>query len=251
MNAKDDGMNCEIFRQRVAAEPAATGKALEVHAAGCVDCRRKREAWRALDERIAGALAVPFPKFRMPALDAVQGDNQGDNVVALTDRRRQRLSRPAWFGLAAGLALAAFFGLQFTKIEHSSLPLAQQVIAHMDHEQYSRVVTDVPVPERTLEAVVGNDVAELSPGVGLVTYARSCVINGKLVPHLVIQGKNGPVTLLLMPEEPVASPVPLEGEGVNGVILPVGGGSIAIVGEREEALEGIREQVVNSVKWRT
>lgn len=247
MNAKDDGMDCETFRERVAAEPAVADEALEAHAAGCAECRQKRDAWRALDERIARALAVPVPELRMPALDAANGDN----VVALERSPRPRFSGPAWFGLAAGLALAAFFGLQFTKLEDSSLPLAEQVIAHLDHEQYSRVVTDVPVPERTLEAVVGNDVAELNPGVGLVTYARSCVINGKLVPHLVIQGQRGPVTLLLMPAEPVDGPVPLEGEGVNGVILPVGGGSIAIVGERDEPLEKIREQVVNSVKWKT
>jgi len=247
MNTNDDRMDCETFRERVAAEPAATDDALEAHATACADCRQKLENWRALDARIAGALAVPVPELRMPHVDAVHGDN----VVALERNPRPRFSRPAWFGLAAGLALAAFFGVQFTKLENSSLPLAAQVIAHMDHEQHSRVVTDVAVPERTLEAVVGNDLDELNPRIGLVTYARSCVINGKLVPHLVIQGSRGPVTLLLMSEESVEGPVPLEGRGINGVILPVGDGSIAIVGERDEPLDQIREQVVNSVKWKT
>ena len=32
---------------------------------------------------------------------------------------------------------------------------------------------------------------------------KSCIINGKTIPHLVIQGKKGPITLLLMPDEMV------------------------------------------------
>ena len=41
----------------------------------------------------------------------------------------------------------------------------------------------------------------MSNNVGLVSYAQTCIINGRSIPHLVIQGKDGPVTLLLMPEE--------------------------------------------------
>jgi hypothetical protein len=45
--------------------------------------------------------------------------------------------------------------------------------------------------------------------------------------------------------------VPIEGDSINGVILPVGGGSVAIIGEREEKLEAIQQNVVNSVTWST
>ena len=86
---------------------------------------------------------------------------------------------------------------------------------------------------------------------GLITYAQTCVINGKKVPHLVIQGKNGPVTVLLMPDETVETAVEIEGESINGVILPVGNGSIAIIGEEEESLDLIQESVMHSVTWST
>ena len=86
---------------------------------------------------------------------------------------------------------------------------------------------------------------------GLITYAQTCVINGKKVPHLVIQGKNGPVTVLLMPDEMVDGAVEIEGESINGVILPVGNGSIAIVGEDGERLDKIQESVMHSVTWST
>jgi hypothetical protein len=35
------------------------------------------------------------------------------------------------------------------------------------------------------------------------------------------------------------------------VLLPVGGGSVAIIGERDEELETIQNNVVNSVTWST
>jgi hypothetical protein len=77
------------------------------------------------------------------------------------------------------------------------------------------------------------------------------VINGKKVPHLVIQGEHGPVTILLLPDEAVDDAVELEGESINGVLLPVGGGSVAIIGEKDEKLESIRQNVMNSVTWST
>ena len=77
------------------------------------------------------------------------------------------------------------------------------------------------------------------------------MINGKEIPHLVIQGNRGPVTILLLPDEAIDDAVQLEGESINGILLPVGGGSIAIIGERDEQLETIQKNVVNSVTWST
>ena len=105
-----------------------------------------------------------------------------------------------------------------------------------------------PVSTLTLNTVVSSDVADLG-GVGLITYAWSCIIHGKTVPHLILQGKQGPITLLLMPDEEVERATTLQGVGIKGVILPVGRGSIAIIGERDEVLENYERQIIDSVKW--
>ena len=86
---------------------------------------------------------------------------------------------------------------------------------------------------------------------GLITFAESCSINGRPVPHLVIQGARGPITILLMPDEAVAEAVTLDGVNIKGVILPVGNGSIAIVGDRDEELENVKQSVLDSVTWST
>jgi len=129
--------------------------------------------------------------------------------------------------------------------------LADEIVAHLDHEPYALRVSDEPVDDRRLAKVVPADVAKVNHDAGLVTYAQTCVINGKKIPHLVIQGERGPVTILLLPDEAIDDAVQLEGESINGVLLPVGGGSVAIIGERDEALDTIRENIVNSVTWST
>ena len=113
----------------------------------------------------------------------------------------------------------------------------------------TRVLT--AVPDGRLRSVVAGDVAEFDRDKALITYAQTCVINGRDVPHLVMQGERGPVTILLMPGEKVAGAAPLDDASWHGVILPVGNGSIAIIGGRDEAIDDIEQTVLNSVTWTT
>jgi hypothetical protein len=200
---------------------------------------------QALDQTIGRALALDVPELVLPELP----DIESDNVVSLA--RGRRFSPPTWFAMAATVAVAAVLGVRLigSGIEYESL--AEEVLAHVDHEPYAMRVTGEAVTDKRLHNVVTADIAEMDHGAGLITYAQTCVINGHDVPHLVIQGREGPVMVLLMPEEMVDAAVELSGEHVNGVILPVGSGSIAIVGGRTEQLENIQEQVLNSVTWTT
>jgi len=201
---------------------------------------------RALDDTIARALAIDVPELTLPDLPALDDDN----VVNLPFRRASKISTPAWIGIAASFALAAVIGVQFTgNGSAEDQLLAEQVLAHVDHEPWAMNVSDVAVSEAQYSRVMDTKVRTMDRDIGLVSYAQSCIINGRTIPHLVLQGKNGPVTLLLMPDEMVSGAVTLEGEGVNGVILPVGEGSIAIVGGREESIEEIEQRVVDSVEW--
>lgn len=240
MSNHTETMNCENFRQAVTADPADTSAQLLSHEGRCSECRQHREKIQQFDARLRLAMEIPVPSIKIPDLENT------DNVVPMP---KKRMTTSIWLGLAASVALAGWLGLTLMSPGKPRLSLAEEIIAHMDHEQDSRVVTNVAVPERTLASVVNSDVAELSPGIGLVTYATSCVINGNLVPHLVIQGDKGPVTLLLLPDESIDAAISLDGSNINGVIVPVGEGSIAIIGVREESIEDIGNRVIESVKW--
>lgn len=234
-------MNCEDYKEAILADPGFDDDG--AHTSQCDGCRQFRMELRALDRRIADALDIPVPALRMPELR----DPDLDRVVPLPSRRRA--STPAWFALAASLLVAAVIGVRMFGggIEYESL--ADEIIAHLDHEPYALRVTDAPVSDRRLRSVVPADVAIMDHSAGLITYAQSCVINGKEVPHLVIQGKRGPVTVLLLPDETIGETIPLTGEHIDGFILPVGSGSVAIIGERAETLHLIKDRVVDSVTW--
>ncbi len=235
-------MNCEEYRQAVGEDPNFDGGA--AHLTECSACQAYRKEMLALEATIAEALAIPVPELKMPELPEVETSN----VVSLGERRR--VTMPAWFAMAASVVLVVMLGVRmFGGAEYDSL--ADEIVAHLDHEPYALRVTDKPVDDQRLTRVVPANIANLDHDAGLITYAQTCNINGKDVPHLVIQGKNGPVTVILMPDERVSRAETLTGESINGVLIPVGNGSIAIIGEKNEDLAPIQQSVVNSVTWST
>jgi hypothetical protein len=240
-------MNCNDYKEAIAADPSEAFDGGAAHASECESCCSYGEEMRKLDDKIAQALSINVPDFKMPDFPVIEADT---NVVNLPFGRKARMTMPSWIGLAASFAIAAVFAARILGggTEYSSL--AEEVVAHLDHEPRALRVLTTPVSTRTLNNVVGSDVADLG-GVGLITYARTCPIHGKQVPHLVIQGAKGPITLLLMPDEEIDGPVTLTGEGIKGVIIPVGHGSIAIIGDRDEILESYQQQVIDSVRWST
>ena len=236
-------MNCEEYREAITADPTFDGGVS--HVSACSDCQAFTRQMQALNLKIAKAMQVDVPELRMPDLPEI------DTAKVSSLPVRKRSMKPVWFAIAATVVLATSITLRTSSLFQSYDSLAEEVLAHLDHEPAALHVTDVAVSDRNLERAVPASLAEFDRNESLITYARTCVINGKDVPHLVIQGQYGPVTILLMPEEEVAEATPLDGENVKGVILPVGNGSIAIIGDREELLEPIQKNVVNSVTWTT
>ncbi|MCH7636397.1 MAG: DUF3379 family protein [Proteobacteria bacterium] len=235
-------MNCEEYKQTIAEDPNFDGGA--GHVSECTECRTYRDEMRALDVKIGRALALEVPDLVLPDLPDLE------NVVSLSNRRR--LSTPTWFAMAATVLLAVFFSVRFAgddSVDYDSL--ADEVLAHVSHEPSALRVTDVAVSDaRLLEAVPAN-IAELDESAGLITFAESCLINGHNVPHLVIQGQRGPITIILMPDEKIPSAIALNDGSQHGVILPVGDGSIAIVAGLDEPLDEVQKQVLQSVVWST
>jgi len=234
-------MNCDQYREAISGDPSFDGGA--GHLSECSACQAYRQEIIALDDKILRALSLNVPELNMPELPEIETSN----VVSLSSRRR--FSPPTWFAMAATVVVAALIGIRFVAVDNQTL--AADVLAHLDHEPYALVVTDVAVSDERFRSVVPARIASMDRSAGLITYAQSCKINGKDVPHLVVQGEHGPVTILLMPGEKIPNALPLEGDTVHGVILPVGSGSIAIIGVREERLDLIEDRVLKSVTWST
>lgn len=246
MNAAGTNMNCEQYREAIAADPSESFDGGAAHSAECSSCNAFKAEMRALDARILAALEIDVPDLAVPDLPSMADE---EKIVELASRRRTRRSTPVWIGLAASVVLATVIGMRFVNTGEDDGTLAEQVIAHLDYEPQSRTVTDVAVSDDAYFSVVRPAIVTMDRNLGLITYAHSCTINGREVPHLVMQGEKGPITILLMPYEMVDEPLELHGKSVEGVILPVGKGSIAIIGERGEAIDQVGTRVTETVKW--
>ena len=246
MNAAGTNMNCEQYREAIAADPSESFDGGALHSAECSSCTAYKAEMQALDVRISAALEIDVPELTMPELPSI---SDGERVVDLASRRPIRWTTPAWVGLAASVVLATVIGVRFINTGEDYGTLAEQVIAHLDYEPQALTVTDVAVSDDRLYSVVKPAIATLDRDLGLISYAMSCRINGREVPHLVVQGERGPVTILLMPHEMIDMAIQLDGQSIEGVILPVGEGSIAIIGNRGEPIDQLRTRVTENVKW--
>ena len=237
-------MNCDEYKQAVGADPSFDGGA--GHLSECLSCQEYRRDMQALDQKIGRALALEVPELTMPSLDGVDTGN----VVTLESRRP--VAMKTWFSVAATVALAVFIGFRYLPDNSTGYAsLGDEVLAHVTHEPAALRVTDQKVSDEHLHDVVPASIANMDHSSGIITFAETCPISGYDVPHLVIQGEHGPITIMLLPNEKISAAISLKDENSHGVILPVGDGSIAIVGSREEKLEDVQKKILQSVTWET
>lgn len=216
-------MNCLEFRRRVGAAPSVSGDEIEAHRRECPACSRYQDELRAMDSLIGRALAVDMARIRSI-----------------------RARRPRWLALAASIVIGLSVGLALW----ISLPrpsLAREVFDHVAHEPDAMSGT-APVAQAALAGVLDPYGTRLRPGFGDVTYARRCIFEWRVVPHLVVQTPQGPVTVLLLRHRNVSEPVRLAEQGYAGIVLPAPRGSIAIVGQQKD-LDSIARQIFEAVDW--
>jgi hypothetical protein len=233
-------MDCTEIRERIEADPADLDAVATGHIETCSGCAAYAERLASAERLINQAL-----RFDVGALKQQAAAPRPSGSVVI---RHRRWSVAVAAAIVAGIAV--WFGLNVGPGADYA-ELTAEVAQHWYEEPGSWVTTDVQVSSASLEQVVSGQARIDVAGLGLLSYAQSCYIRGEWVPHLVLQGQAGPVMLLLLPHESVEEPLPLElpEEGLSGVIVPHGNGSIAIMGEDAEPLQPIRDRIDDAVEW--
>ena len=232
-------MDCQEYRQRIEADPAWTDEAGAAHERDCGACAAYARRLRASERLISEALRFDVASVR-------------EQDGASTAPRSQSSMRTTW-AMAASAAVAAVGVWLVLNYVPSGNPerLVAAVQDHWYHEPESWVQTSSPVNTSTLETALSGSARVDLDRLNVVSYARSCLVNGRWVPHLVVQGEAGPVMLLLLSREDVSEPLPLDlpQEGLHGLIMPLDEGSIAILGDDGESLESLQQNVADAVEW--
>jgi hypothetical protein len=227
-------MDCLQFRRTAGADPQHLDAEARAHAAACPRCAEHLRQLRSLDVRILAALEVPVPG----EVTAASGSSTA--IVGL-DRRR-------WLALAASIVAGVLVGTLLW-VGGPQNSLAHDLVEHLAHEPEALVVTERPEDAAVLGEVLERGGIRLRPEIGTVSYANTCVFRGRRVPHLVVQTGDGPVTVMVLRHEQPARSVRFEEGGHSGQIVPVGPGSIAVIGGAEADLAQITATVTEAVEW--
>ncbi len=220
---------CLEFRRRAGAEPFARDAALEAHRVECAACARYQDELRAMDADIRRALEVSLPP-------------RGRTAAAQPEAHRSRVLAVA-ASLVAGVAVAIVVLVAMPRAA-----IAREVVAHVQHEPGATDPGAALAPP-AIDEVLGPAGMRLGHGAGEVSFAARCLFDGRVVPHLVVQTPDGPVTVLVLAHRAISRPVRFDEQGYSGVVLPAPRGSIAVVGQGMRDLEAVARQVFDAVTW--
>lgn len=207
-------MNCLEFRQLKLSDPYAVVPEANAHRDTCAHCTRFEEQINTLDRRIDEALAVTVP------------ENLAAKVL-LNQSLRDKPTRPTrlyWLGLAASfLVAAAIFIVQ----PDTASALPGKIADHLDHEQRIVGAAHEPIDEVQVQDVLDEAGFAIESLPGDFVYARTCVLDGMLAAHLVIEENGSRFTVMVMPTQ--SSSLSFEEGRWRGVISSTPVGSFAVV----------------------
>lgn len=227
-------MNCLEFRQKIGAEPGSRDPELLRHRMECRACAEFMATQQQLDAALEKALRVPVPEELQARI----------LWRAANDRSAWR----RWAGVAATVLLGVGLGFGLWTTTDNKV-LASEVIAHVQHEPQLLLAPQRRAEARQVSNVMSRGGVRISLPLQDVSHAGLCPFRGRLVPHLVMEVEGEPVSVLLLPHEPMAAVQEINEEGFKGVLVPVEGGSMAIVASREDLVIPVREEFERKVKW--
>jgi hypothetical protein len=182
-------------------------------------------------------------------MNVPQREKNGESAFArlAEARRRTAVVRPRWASLVGSVLAGAVVGAWLWSGGQGN-SLGDDVLSHLEDEAAALGAGD-PAPAEAVSRVLEQAGIRLRPGAGEVVYARTCRFRGRSVPHLVLQSEDGPVTVLVLRDEPMPAAGSFTGSGFSGRIEPAGPGSIAVVAAAGADLERIAAQVRAAVEW--
>jgi hypothetical protein len=214
--------DCRHVRLAVGADPGHLSAEVEAHIAGCAACRKFRDETLALDGRLRAALELPLPEFR---------------------RRAPPVRR---YALAASVVLALLVAGAAWVFRPPSA-LAGELVAHVEEEADSWNAHE-QMPANAIAGVLGAAGVQFDSSVPIV-YAAPCAFRGRRIAHLVVQTAHGPLTVMLLPHVSVTRREKFSEDGLSGILLPAGKGSVAVLAKGATVATADADAMVSAVRW--
>ncbi len=232
-------MNCLEFRRRCLAEPGNQDNEFVRHKNECAACTDFAEHMRKVNKTLVEALRVDVP------------ENLASRIILRQSLQKSEVPskyKPRRYAIAASLLLTlGLAGGLYTII--STAPFHRAVMAHLDGE-WDLLVQRQGVSDQKLMSMLDTVGGELKGDIGKIKHASLCDFSEYGGAHLVLEGRKGPVVVLLLPKKDIAGPNVMSGNRSEGILVSTNNGSMAIVGDKDEALHDVERQVRAALVWR-
>ncbi len=229
-------MDCNEFIQKLGENPSAQEADFIEHSRACKKCRKLYLEQIELERRLKNIVSEE------------KSEKLKSKVISAYTRQKveqkKKIFRFGWVSSMAAVAFAAFLGVKI----YQNYSLNNFVLAHIDHE-LDQLQNTVTVSESRLQGfyrAFETDFLNILPD---VVYVEKCWMRTGFGLHLIVSGKQGPVTVLLMPNEDIEMPQAVESSDFSGKIFPIQlgdhgeKGSIALVGGQGEPVDMLAEKI--------
>ena len=233
-------MTCIEFRRLLLTDPALEDPEFAEHWRNCPDCGEAVERSARREWRLQQAVTVGVP------------ENLASRILLKQsfDSQAQR----TWWRTRRAYALAAGMLLMVGLISLGLSPyleqrrLNEELVALVNGAPYA-LAAGKPVSGGEISAALAPVGLDLAGEIGNVTYAGRCMVRGKVLGHIVVQGETAPVTVFLIGEQLVAERATIRSNRYSGIVVRQGAGTIVIVGTTGESLEKIEARIRSAIRW--
>lgn len=231
-------MNCIDVRRKLTVEPAIHDLAMTQHITQCRSCAAYLQQQNSLTDSVLQVMSVDVPQDLVSSILLQQSINEN---------KHKGFYRESLHAIAASLILAVgvVTGLVLFNSPNS---LDQLALLHVKDE-ISHLADHNNVSLTTVNGILQPFNMQLASSLGQVNYVGSCNMRVSKGVHLIIQGKNAPVTILFMPGEYVSKRQVITDAIFKGRVIPTQGGSLAIIGAQAELLDDIEQQLQQLITY--
>lgn len=211
---------------------------------------------KAIDQRLRKSLtSVPIPEGLANQLKAaVRGDKESESNVVV-------LNRP-WYsnrGIALAASLVLALGVTYSVLFNDTGPTAadlafsQQVMEHV-YMELDEIGSQANLDYQMVNSVLGVVGAQMRTTDSMdnlnINFAKPCfIIPQTRSAHLALVGNQGVVNIIVVSNSPVQSEFSISDDRFTGVVIPIDGGNLILVGEKQESLNNYRELLAENVDW--
>jgi hypothetical protein len=179
-------------------------------------------------------------------------DSRVDKLVHLWNAKRP-VSWPGLSAIAASLMIIAVsISLLQAPTELKQLngsDMVAHILDHIGEDPTLMTAIKRPTTEADMQALFATVGASLNQPIERMSYAGECVVEGQKGLHIVIQDKQGPVTVIVMPGQQIEAMQSFAASGYHGELLPVKGGVVAIVANSLEQVALAQMRFFKAVRF--